>query len=836
MPRLGARLPLCLPVHPKPEILVARGRGGPGGGGRPSARRAQCRAASSHVDLLSLAFAPLAPRRAPVSPSPRAPRPRARVGALASSPRAPPPRARSRGRPPRRRSRASSSSTPSRRGSAVAASPAASPPPLPLLPSRAALDAFLASASLDEVCSAALAVRALGPDPLVVTFSPKVFVPLTRACRDACGYCTFAADPAASARVYMTVDEVVAVAERGRVAGATECLFTLGDRPEARYEAATRELAALGFASTVDYLAHCAEVVMTRTGLIPHCNAGVLTKRELARLRQVSASQGLMLESTAERLMGTGADRGDDGSDRGDDGSDFFGDANWDAPHRGCESKRPAVRLEVLRRAGELRVPFTSGVLVGIGETRAERLDALFAIRAANEAGGGHIGEVIVQNFRAKEGTRMAGAPEPDLDELVWTAAAARLILGPDVAVQVPPNLTPEPDDAAAKDEEEEEEEEGGAAEELEEFLVEPVGVASVAEVRGERLGRGEPRGDARPRQPRGAVAEAGRAREGHRRGGVRPRPEARRAAEVRARAPRDRTVARPERRELRALPQRRGRHGEGVRVVPGEGRRRRVRSRSVERARATRRENERRRRHSRRIGRLPVLAARVFGSAARARRRRRGRGGVRRAGPPERSRRAVARDRVRDGDARVLRAGGRGRGPRGRGAGVVRLRLRRGGGDASPGARRGRRRGVRGGGRAAPRDVRRRRELRREPQHQLHERVRAVVLVLRLQQRERARARRVRRRRGAPGETVPARPRGGVSARGRGVGARRDGGVHAGRDPPELHGGDVRGPDPRGQGGRAGHTRPRLLPARGDEGRRDVRFRGGCVRVGVHG
>ena len=218
-----------------------------------------------------------------------------------------------------------------------------------------------------------------------------MFVPLTRACRDACGYCTFAADPAASARVYMTVDEVVAVAERGRVAGATECLFTLGDRPEARYEAATRELAALGFASTVDYLAHCAEVVMQRTGLIPHCNAGVLTKRELARLRQVSASQGLMLESTAERLMGTGSDRGDDGSDRGYDGSDFFGDGAWDAPHRGCESKRPAVRLEVLRRAGELRVPFTSGVLVGIGETRAGRHRAARTMgsRAGEDAGDG---------------------------------------------------------------------------------------------------------------------------------------------------------------------------------------------------------------------------------------------------------------------------------------------------------------------------------------------------------------------------------------------------------------------------------------------------------------
>ena len=193
----------------------------------------------------------------------------------------------------------------------MAASPAASPPPLPLLPSRAALDAFLASASLDEVCSAALAVRALGPDPLVVTFSPKVFVPLTRACRDACGYCTFAADPAASARVYMTVDEVVAVAERGRVAGATECLFTLGDRPEARYEAATRELAALGFASTVDYLAHCAEVVMTTHGAHPALQRG---RPDQTRAR---AAQTSLREPGADAGVHRRAPDGDGGRPRG---------------------------------------------------------------------------------------------------------------------------------------------------------------------------------------------------------------------------------------------------------------------------------------------------------------------------------------------------------------------------------------------------------------------------------------------------------------------------------------------------------------------------------------
>ena len=288
---------------------------------------------------------------------------------------------------------------------------------------RAEIDELTSTLSLDELCAAAAAVRAAGPDPTLVTFSPKVFVPLTKACRDQCGYCTFAEDPSEGHRVFMTVEEVVAVAEAGRVKGATECLFTLGDRPEARYPEARDELRALGVASTVDYLARCASEVLKRTGLLPHCNAGVLSVEELRKLREVSASQGLMLETTSSRLTAPGG------------------------AHEGCDSKRPEVRLRCIDNAGVARVPFTSGILIGIGETREERLDALFAIRDSDRAHGGHVQEVIVQNFRAKVNTRMADAPEPSMDELLWTAAVARLIFGPEMAVQVPPNLTPEPDD-----------------------------------------------------------------------------------------------------------------------------------------------------------------------------------------------------------------------------------------------------------------------------------------------------------------------------------------------------------------------------------------------------
>ena len=291
---------------------------------------------------------------------------------------------------------------------------------------RSEIDRLTSELDLTSLCDAACAVRAAGPDPGIVTFSPKVFVPLTFACRDRCGYCTFAKDPEAGSKIYMSVEQVIQVAERGRVAGATECLFTLGDRPEALYPAAKQELNEMGFESTVDYLAHCASAVLARTGLLPHCNAGVLTRAELAKLRETSVSQGLMLESMSDRLV------------------DEPG-----AAHFNCESKRPATRIRTLDLAGELDVPFTSGILVGIGETRDERLDALFAIRESDRRWRGHVQEVIVQNFRAKENTGMRDWPEPSLDELAWTAACARLIFGPVTQIQVPPNLTPEPDDTA---------------------------------------------------------------------------------------------------------------------------------------------------------------------------------------------------------------------------------------------------------------------------------------------------------------------------------------------------------------------------------------------------
>ncbi len=273
----------------------------------------------------------------------------------------------------------------------------------------------LLAAPLDELMAEARRVRDDARGPLV-TYSPKVFVPLTKLCRDVCHYCTFARPPRRGERAYMTVDEVLAVARAGERAGCREALFTLGDKPELRYRAARDELAALGFATTLEYLAHCARAVLEETSLLPHLNPGVLTAADFAALRPVSASMGAMLETTAERLSRRGG------------------------PHFGSPDKLPAARLETLRLAGEARVPFTTGILIGIGETRAERLDALRAIAAA----GPHVQEVIVQNFRAKPGTRMADAPEPPLDELLWTIAVARLVLPREVAVQAPPNLTGE--------------------------------------------------------------------------------------------------------------------------------------------------------------------------------------------------------------------------------------------------------------------------------------------------------------------------------------------------------------------------------------------------------
>jgi FO synthase len=251
----------------------------------------------------------------------------------------------------------------------------------------------------------------------VVTYSPKVFIPLTKLCRDVCHYCTFAQPPRKGERAYMTADEVLAVARAGAEAGCHEALFTLGDKPELRYRAAREELAQLGCETTIAYLARMAELVLSEAGLLPHVNPGVMTREDLLLLRPVSASMGLMLESSSLRLMEKGM------------------------PHHGSPDKLPEARLETIRLAGELAVPFTTGILIGIGETRAERLEALEAI-AALHARYGHIQEVIVQNFRAKAGTKMVDHPEPSLAELVWTARAAREILPADVHLQVPPNLS----------------------------------------------------------------------------------------------------------------------------------------------------------------------------------------------------------------------------------------------------------------------------------------------------------------------------------------------------------------------------------------------------------
>jgi FO synthase len=269
---------------------------------------------------------------------------------------------------------------------------------------------------LEDLCAEARALRDGGHGALV-TYSPKVFIPLTKLCRDVCHYCTFARPPRRGERAYLTIDEVLEVARAGAAAGCREALFTLGDKPELRYRAAREELAELGCDTTLEYLARASEAVLDETGLLPHLNPGVMSSQDIRELRPVSASMGLMLESTSERL-----------SERG-------------GPHYGSPDKFPAVRLTTIAAAGAARVPFTTGILIGIGETRRDRLDALRAIRDL-AAEHGHVQEVIIQNFRAKPGTRMAEAPEPPLEELLWTIAVARIVLGPHAHVQAPPNLS----------------------------------------------------------------------------------------------------------------------------------------------------------------------------------------------------------------------------------------------------------------------------------------------------------------------------------------------------------------------------------------------------------
>ncbi|KAJ7564639.1 hypothetical protein O6H91_02G027500 [Diphasiastrum complanatum] len=273
-----------------------------------------------------------------------------------------------------------------------------------------------------DICSltaAAAFLRDQRMDASVITFSPKVFIPLTRACRDACGYCTFVQEPKPGQSVFMRVHEVLEIAKAGAAAGCTEALFTLGDKPELRYALAKEELASLGHSTTVSYLTEVAKAVIETTGLLPHINAGVMSRSEIALLRHISVSQGLMLESTSKKLLEPGG------------------------PHYNCPDKRPSSRLASIVAAGKEMVPFTTGLLIGIGESREDRLADLLLLRGLHQQLG-HIQELIIQNFRAKKGTVMETAEEPSVEELKWTIAMARLTFGPSMSIQVPPNLTPD--------------------------------------------------------------------------------------------------------------------------------------------------------------------------------------------------------------------------------------------------------------------------------------------------------------------------------------------------------------------------------------------------------
>lgn len=250
-----------------------------------------------------------------------------------------------------------------------------------------------------------------------ISFSRKVFIPLTQLCRDTCGYCTFAKTPKRVTAAYLSPEEVLQIVRNGEQAGCTEALFTLGDKPELRYEAARKALKDLGYESTHAYLEAMCELVLKNTSVLPHVNAGVMSEDEIGRFRRVSVSQGIMLESISPRLCERGG------------------------AHFGSPDKDPAVRMAMIEAAGRQKVPFTSGILIGIGETRLERIQSLLALRDVHRQYG-HIQEIIIQNFRAKPDTRFSQNEEPGLDDLLWTAAVARLVFGPVMNIQVPPNLS----------------------------------------------------------------------------------------------------------------------------------------------------------------------------------------------------------------------------------------------------------------------------------------------------------------------------------------------------------------------------------------------------------
>jgi FO synthase len=272
--------------------------------------------------------------------------------------------------------------------------------------------------ALTALCAAAAKLRDRCKGR-VVTFSPKVFVPLTNLCRDFCGYCTFRKAPDEPGAKTMTIDEVLEVVRQGKLLGCTEVLLSLGDKPEAIYPEMKQFLSARGHQRTLDYLHEACRVVLEETGLLPHSNAGVMGEGDLKRLKDCNPSMGLMLESVSEHLL-------------------LPGGAHDNAP-----DKKPSIRLRTLKLAGKLRIPFTTGILIGIGETWEERIDSLLAIRALHERYG-HIQEVIVQNFRAKPTIPMRAHPDAKRDDMRKTIALARLILGGEMNIQAPPNLTPD--------------------------------------------------------------------------------------------------------------------------------------------------------------------------------------------------------------------------------------------------------------------------------------------------------------------------------------------------------------------------------------------------------
>lgn len=271
-------------------------------------------------------------------------------------------------------------------------------------------------ATLTDLLAAANELRGQGKGT-VISFSKKVFIPLTTLCRDYCSYCTFRKDPGQPGAHFMTPEEVLALAERARAAGCKEALFSLGDQPEKIFQEAREFLRAQGFSRTLDYLAAMCELVLKKTGLLPHANPGVMDRPALERLKDSNASVGLMLENVSPRLMRDGL------------------------PHAKAPDKVPALRLRTIEEAGKLSIAFTTGILIGIGETTEERIDSLLAIRTLQEKYG-HIQEVIIQNFRAKPEIPMAAHPEPSLEEMLRTIAIARLILGPQMNIQAPPNLS----------------------------------------------------------------------------------------------------------------------------------------------------------------------------------------------------------------------------------------------------------------------------------------------------------------------------------------------------------------------------------------------------------